>query len=195
MAQYDDLKDYDWLAPEVDRHETPQAMALGALLLDKLKPRSVIDIGCSSGIYLVPFREAGCRILGVDGAPGVGGQIPGAFAVHDLRTADFHWSGYDLALCIEVGEHVPMQFADNVVNACCMASKTVFFCAARVGQGGEGHINCQPQSYWKEKFTERGYEKHPLDDEINEMLEADDVYTHCGWLRWNSFLVQKKVFK
>ena len=63
MAQYDDLNDYNWLAGEVDFHETPQALALGALLIEKLHPKSLIDVGCSSGIYCKPYLEAGIEVL------------------------------------------------------------------------------------------------------------------------------------
>src|SRR6266851_7281684 len=98
------LDNYNWLANEVDSHETEQAMALGRLMIDKLHPKSVIDVGCSSGIYLVPFIQEGIEVYGIDGASGVGKWIPGNFEVVDLRQPWKPTKRYDLAYCIEVAE-------------------------------------------------------------------------------------------
>ena len=61
--------------------------------------------------------------------------------------------------------------------------------AAHPGQGGTGHINCQPKAYWDAKFKEAGLER-------NETMEAkllDHIKTgyHMGWFLRNAMLYKK----
>lgn len=186
------LDNYVYLGGEVDRHETEQAMALGKLLIDKLSPKSVIDLGCSSGIYLVPFMEQGVEIWGVDGAHGVGWHIPGRFQVFDLREPYIPQHKYDLVYCIETAEHIRPEFAELLVESICRCSDTVLFSAARVGQNGESHLNCQDKPYWTDLFSRFGVFKHPMNDEIMNVINNDPVYNHCGWLQWNGMLLGKQ---
>ena len=191
--RYDDLAEYNWLMGEIIRHEAEQAEALGELLLRHLHPDRVVDVGCGPGIYLVPFQRQGCRVLGVDGAPEAGKSLDGSEFIHvDLRTDTLMLEPrYDLALCIEVAEHLKPEYADHLMDIVCDAAQTVFFCAAYPGQGGEGHYNEQPQEYWRQKFQARGFRSHHLDVDIHREILSNPAYAHCGWLRWNSFLMTR----
>jgi len=189
--RYEDLDEYNWLAAEVDRHEEPQAIALGALLIETLHPSSVIDVGCSSGIYLVPYMNQGIEVLGIDGASGVGKWIPGKFKVVDLRNPWSPPKRFDLALNIETAEHLRPEYADVLIDTLAACSDIIYFSAAREGQGGEGHYNCQNKPYWTDKFAARGYGINPKNSEIQAIIDTDPVYDHCHWLRWNGVLLSK----
>ena len=68
--------------------------------------------------------------------------------------------------------------------------KKIYFSAAHVGQGGSGHINCQPKQYWIDLFSFHGYE---VDDEatkkfIDYLLEG----YHMGWLVMNVVVFKPK---
>jgi hypothetical protein len=105
------------------------------------------------------------------------------FAQVDL-TAPFYLGGpYDLVLCIEVGEHLPEESADTLVDTIVRHSGTVVFGAAVPGQEGTGHINCQPHEYWHTKFGERGYE---MFDAIRPLIQNDARVS--PWYRNNMFL-------
>jgi hypothetical protein len=192
--QYDDLDRYAWLQDEVDFHELDQAIALGKLLHEKLRPRpaSVIDFGCSSGIYLVPWI---CRkitdVLGVDGAHGVGKWIPGRFEVVDFRKPWTPPKMFDLGLCIETGEHIRKEFHPVLVETISKGAYVVFWSAAPPGQGGEGHVGEMPKQYWIDLFAAFGYHIHPLNDEIVSIIQKQPESEHCGWLRTNSVVFQK----
>lgn len=196
MARYDDLNDYNWLLFEIERHEMWQAIALGKLLYDKLNPKLVIDIGTGPGIYLLYFKSRGCGVLGIDGASAGGKYLDkDEFLQLDLRNPSvvpYQGEGFDLGLCIEVAEHIPPQYADTLMDTVCATAKNVFFSAAHPGQGGESHLNEQPEAYWIEKFEDRGFEEHPLSDEIHAVIVAGDEYEHCHWLKWQSFLMRRK---
>lgn len=188
--KYDaDLSAYNWLAREVDRHESWQALELSKLLCDKLNPKSIIDIGCSSGIYMVYPRSIGCSVYGIDGASGVGKWLQaGEFEVVDLRNPWNPPKGFDLAICIETGEHIRPEFHEILVETISKCSKNVFWSAAPPGQGGEGHVGEIPKQEWIKLFGYYGYTIHPLSDEITNIINTDDPYGHCNWLRSNAIL-------
>jgi SAM-dependent methyltransferase len=189
-----DLELYNSLSFEVDRHETPQAAALGELLYETIIPKSVIDIGCSSGIYLLPYLDNGCSVLGIDGASKANLHLlPSSFRCVDLREPWTPPTKFDLALCIEVLEHIPEKYADLVVETICKCSDILFISAARKGQQGEGHLNCQDKPYWIEKFGKHGYEVSHVSAKIEQVIMSDPVYNHCGWLKSNAVLLQKRL--
>lgn len=190
---YQDPEEYLWLSTEVDRHETEQAMALGKLLFDTFHPRSVIDVGCSSGIYLLPFVENNIEIYGVDGFVGGGKWIPRFYELVDLRNpwTPFHW--YDLCLNIEVAEHLQPWHSQTLVDTLCRCSPLIFFSAARPGQNGEGHYAERTQGEWEEMFAKNGFRRdHDTTNQILTVLNNDPVYDHCGWLRWNSMILRRQ---
>ncbi len=47
------------------------------------------------------------------------------------------------------------------MQTCARHSNTIFWSAARPGQGGFNHVNEQEPEYWIEKFARHGY-KHRL---------------------------------
>ena len=64
---------------------------------------------------------------------------------------------YDLAMSLEVAEHLPEEAADTLVDSLCKVADVIIFSAAHPGQGGDHHINEQPVEYWEEKFAHHGY--------------------------------------
>lgn len=203
--QYD-LAEYNNLQAEIVSWETPQATWLAETLADMLHPKSVIDIGCGPGIYLVPFKPES-RVLGVDGAPKAGKSLePHEFVRADLRenwypvSEDFPhgedsspFQHFDLSLCIETGEHLPPDRADYLVDLLTTCSDVCFFSAAQPGQGGTLHLNEQPREWWIEKFKARGWELHARHDELSGKIAANEHCRRVQWLIGNSFLVTRKA--
>jgi SAM-dependent methyltransferase len=123
---------------------------------------SVADIGCGSGVYAAELQSRGLKVLGCEyGArPLRWARRLGVNAVpFDLSKAGSSLPGrpYDLAISLEVAEHVPPVFADRFVEFMCETSDRIVLTAAPPGQGGYGHINEQPKEYWIEKFERRGF--------------------------------------
>lgn len=136
------------------------------LLQELYSPASVVDVGCGLGHWLAAFRSRGVTdVLGIDGGyvPADRLAIPAAdFLAVDLTRPPVLSRRFDLALCLEVGEHLPARSAAALVRFLVTVSETVVFSAAVPGQGGQHHINEQWQSYWAALFAEHGYQ--PLDD-------------------------------
>lgn len=130
-------------------------------------PRSVIDVGCGEGWWARAFAELGCIVVGIDESitvetiaetdTGVMRFLPGdltgdAWAHPDLRS--------DLAVCLEVAEHLPAGVGAGLVRTLCELAPLVLFSAAIPGQGGHGHLNEQWLEYWRDRFLECGYVLH-----------------------------------
>lgn len=131
------------------------------LVLDLVKPVSVIDIGCGTGNWLAIAQELGVpEVIGVDGS-WVKGHLaiaPEKFIEYDLSTPLKLGRRFDLALSLEVAEHLPGPAARVFVQSLCDAADVVVFSAAIPGQGGRRHVNEQWPVYWAELFLEHGYD-------------------------------------
>jgi len=132
---------------------------------------SAIDVGCGVGTFLSVIKEKGCSsIKGIDG-PWVDPKLlqidERYFEVRDLSGKLTAEQKFDLAICLEVAEHVPESNADELIRFLCKSGKYVLFSAAIPGQGGENHVNEQWQEYWSEKFRANGYEAR---DSIREII-------------------------
>jgi SAM-dependent methyltransferase len=131
------------------------------LLIDLFEPRSVLDVGCATGVWLSVFREHGVDdILGIDGPWVEKGhpEIPdNLFREYDLTQPISLERTFDLALCLEVAEHLPAEAAPGLVQSLTALAHVVVFSAAIPGQGGEGHINERWPSFWSKCFAAHGY--------------------------------------
>lgn len=133
----------------------------------------VLDVGCGPGIYVSAMRRVGLNACGVDGDSRLveSDHLARLNFVENWSDYPFGLHPFDVVLSLEVGEHIPEAGALNYLRFINRTgARVVYFSAARPGQGGEGHINCQPKSYWVERFHKMGFW---LD------LTATEV-----WLRW-----------
>jgi SAM-dependent methyltransferase len=126
-----------------------------------VSPRSVVDVGCGVGTWLSVFRERGvAEILGIDGSyvdPATLLIPAECFLPRDLTGPINVSRRFDMAISLEVAEHLPPSSSGSFVDQITGLSDIVLFSAAIPGQGGANHINEQWQSYWRRLFDERGY--------------------------------------
>jgi len=70
-----------------------------------------------------------------------------------------------------VFEHIEPEYADALLDNLCLLSRRHLISAAPPGQKGHFHVNCQPMSYWEEKYARRGYTpRQPVVDAIREKI-------------------------
>jgi hypothetical protein len=135
------------------------------MIIEITNPTSVVDFGCGIGIWLAAFQERGVTdIHGVDGdwVKLDSLVIPRERFTHaDLANARQATARlgrrFDLALSLEVAEHLPPESADQFVAALVSMSDVVCFSGAIPKQRGFQHVNEQWQSYWAKKFNAHGY--------------------------------------
>jgi SAM-dependent methyltransferase len=131
-------------------------------IVSLVRPRTILDVGCGTGRTTVYLHQRGFETLGVE-ASGIAirsSERPDLIRQHDLRFALDLRQFFDLVWCFEVAEHIHPKFVNTFVDSLVRHSKVIALSAAPPGQGGEGHFNEQPQSYWETKFVDRGYALH-----------------------------------
>jgi hypothetical protein len=134
------------------------SVAVVPILHEIVQPTSVIDAGGGEGWWARAFARLGVRAVSIDnGEPGEPAE--GVEHVrHDLsRGLPADLGHFDLALCLEVVEHLDPVAGETLVDALCSRTPTVVFSAAIPGQGGHGHVNEQWPAYWAERFERNGF--------------------------------------
>jgi hypothetical protein len=139
------------------------AAVVAPLLYELLRPESLIDVGCGAGAWAAAFSGLGAEVMGIDdGIDESRLLIPAdRFVPHDLTTPVALRGGFDVALCLEVGEHLPERAAAILVASLTGLAPVVAFSAAIPGQRGIDHVNEQWPAYWEHLFATHGY--RPLD--------------------------------
>jgi SAM-dependent methyltransferase len=125
--------------------------------------KSAVDLGCGVGTWLHVLEQRGVTdICGVDGNWVNKDYLKiqkEHFIGHDLSkdTDPNIGRAFDLAISIEVAEHLPSNSAQGFVSLLTNLSDFVLFSAAIPYQRGVGHINKQWPNYWISLFEKRGY--------------------------------------
>jgi len=152
---------------------------------------SAVDLGCGVGTWLSVLSKNGVR--GIKGFDGYWVdkdllQIPESnFLRQDLTEPIIIDKIFDLAISLEVAEHLPAKLAKEFVFSLTRLSDFVLFSAAIPGQGGVGHINEQWPNYWISLFEEHEYQ---CVDFIRKQIWQDENIPY--WYRQNIFLFVKE---
>ena len=145
-----------------DKGALSSAKIILPLVNKYISPKSVIDVGCGVGNWLKVWKED----LGVNDIQGIEGpyitkdvmQIPSDFVLlQDLKLSLQIHRRFDLAMSLEVAEHLPETSADHFVSTLTRLSDIVLFSASIPGQHGTYHINEQIPEYWAKKFNAHGF--------------------------------------
>ena len=167
--------------------EQPFAKRLTAWVKDNLNPQKVLDLGCGPGTYVNCFQELNIDATGYD----TDIRVKGNDHLICKSLFDVEETG-DVVLCLEVAEHIEscknLKIAEAITRA--LAPKgTLIWTAAKPGQGGVGHINCQTKDYWIDLFKSQPLKR------CNgmELILAEEMKKgyHMGWFVQNLLIYTK----
>ncbi len=158
MATLYDEDFYDEISP----FSRDAARLVVPFVRDLVQPSSVVDVGCGIGAWLAVWREHGVEdILGLDGDYVRREDLQ--IAADQFREADLEHPEpldrrFDLAVSLEVAEHLDPAAASGFVTFLTSLAPVVLFSGAVPGQGGVGHVNEQWPAYWTALFAAQGYQ-------------------------------------
>src|SRR5262245_46619739 len=125
--------------------------------------KSAVDVGCGTGIWLSVLREMGVEtIQGIDGDWVLGAGVLAipreSFQPVDLNKPINLDRKFDLAISMEVAEHLDPASSHSFVGSLTRLSDTILFSAAIPGQPGTNHINERWPDYWISLFQKENFE-------------------------------------
>jgi SAM-dependent methyltransferase len=157
--------------------------------------RTAVDLGCGSGHFVAALRAEGIQAEGYEYAPRlrrIAAQELG-ITLHPFDiAAPQAVRSVDLAISIEVAEHLPPALGDSLVKVLTEAAPLIWFTAAQPGQGGTGHVNEQAPAYWISRFRALGYE---FDSDTSDALRPDLAceIPSAPWLARNLLVLRRRA--
>ncbi len=156
------------------------------IVFEAVRPRTLADVGCGVGAWLDVARGLGAAAVGYEGAWVK--SLPLVYPGLDIRAADLEQrlqpgERFDLAISMEVAEHLTPGRADSFVADLVALAPHVLFSAAVPGQGGNNHVNEQWQSWWAERFADHGYGPRDI---VRPAVRSDRSVAY--WYRQNTVL-------
>jgi hypothetical protein len=156
-----------------------------SLLFPLLKPKTVIDLGSGRGVWMDEWRKGGAEdVLAVVGDYVDRAQLavaPEQFMAANLTQPVKTGRRFDLAQSLEVGEHLPTEASDVLVDSLTRGADRVFSSAAVTGQGGEFHVNQQPLCFWQDLFAAKCCVVY--DCVLTALKDNKDI---APWYRYNA---------
>lgn len=158
MSAYPDQAHADVRAITLTSVERIVPMILGHLSTPDDRTPDVIDVGCGEGWWTQALQAHGARVTSVDAT------TPDVVA-HGVTIVEVDLEGdyvlprnaFDLAVCVEVAEHLTEDAGRQLVAELCASSKVIAWSAAIPGQVGYGHVTLRWPTYWAEVFRQHGY--------------------------------------
>ena len=137
-----------------------------------MNTKLVVDFGCGKGTWLRAAQENGALYLqGYDGPWTDNGDMeflnlhkPCESTFNAIDFEEFlsrercEGKKFDLAMSLEVIEHLSDGTGRALISWLCQSSDVVLFTCAIPGQGGTNHINEKWLSYWIPQFKEHGFQ-------------------------------------
>jgi SAM-dependent methyltransferase len=184
------MYDFEW--HKLHGNQTSaSAYAVVSLLKLILEVRTVLDVGCGDGSWLACFKSSGVPFVhGVDGEWTDQERLlinKEEFTQQDLSKSFDLGKRFDIAISLEVAEHIAPECSAQFVKNLTKHSDLVLFGAAIPYQGGFRHINERWQSDWVELFEVLDYQC--FDPLRSQIWQRSDVSV---WYRQNMLMYVKR---
>lgn len=161
------------------------AKAVVPIINSLVHPKSVLDVGCGVGTWLRVWKDQ----FSIKDIKGIDGEyvnlrqliIPNEdFIAKDLKKEFNLHRKFDLVMCLEVGEHLPREASQILVDNLVNHGDIIIFSSANLHQRGTYHINEQAPEFWAGLFSKRNF--IPVDILRNIIWNNDQIE---WWYRQN----------
>ena len=179
-----------WDVSKSGNHYSSEDLAK-ALLSYIPKDDLVIDLGCGNGYYCDYLEKNGYTVIAIEGTEGINSKgiykdILRWNLARDLILPSLPKN--TTVLSFEVGEHIPKEFEDVFINNITKHAKRVIMSWGVPNQGGDGHVNEQPNQYIAGKFKDKGF---GMDEEATVRLRGAMAKSPVWWFK-NTLMVFEK---
>ncbi len=189
----DEIYDEAWFRRRF-RYRSPYHRFTEAIL-EVLQPESVADVGCGMG-WTVEYLRTRLPCIGIEGTrtalslmkPEVRRLVHLADLARDRPLPQM--ADYELAVSIEVAEHIPEEDTGNFLDWCTQGQR-LLLTAARPAQPGVHHVNCRMPQWWRDRLGPRGW---GYDDDLTQAWKrAAFQRTHgCPWVVRNAMVFERE---
>jgi hypothetical protein len=151
--------------------------------------RTVTDVGCGTGHFVHSLRKTGISAVGYEHSKH-GRRFAATHLGLETYPFDLNHIGphaiaeADLAMSVEVAEHLPPHLGDKLVDVLVGIAPIVLFTAATPGQRGTGHVNEQPPEYWHFRFAQRGF-AHDTETSLRLKEQCRTTIVGSPWIAKN----------
>jgi 2-polyprenyl-3-methyl-5-hydroxy-6-metoxy-1,4-benzoquinol methylase len=167
------------------------------LIKNILKPKKVLDVGCGPGFLMQMLFELGIDVYGVDHsldslalAPE---NVKSRITIADICNYNNN-STYDLIICREVVEHMPVRDVFNIISKMCSISSKYVYLTTRFNNSSKSILDVTTE-----------YEVDPTHITImdiylvrlffvlNKMKRRKDLEAKMDWLNKGRVLIYEKI--
>jgi GT2 family glycosyltransferase/2-polyprenyl-3-methyl-5-hydroxy-6-metoxy-1,4-benzoquinol methylase len=125
-------------------------------IIERLNPKSILDVGCAKGFLVECFRDRGVDAYGFDISDYAIGEVradvkPYCWVASALDPITGY---YDLITCIEVCEHLSEEDGRAAIRNMTSHASAVLFSSTPSDFDEPTHINVKPLIYWLRLFRE-----------------------------------------
>ena len=128
-------------------------------IVEKIQPKTVLDIGCAYGLLVESLRDRGCEAFGIDVSD---------YALSRARNDIVKYLSvdtilrpmsrkFDLIVTIEVIEHIKEEDCETAIQNMCAAADSVLLATTPDDFDDPTHFNVQPPVYWVKQFAKFGF--------------------------------------
>ena len=169
-----------------------RAPILGQLLIDIFHPISVVDVGCGNGSLIKWLVAKNVYAIGIEGSESARKLFEAEDArlfIEDVTKPIIGLgSGFDLAVCINVAEHIADDRIDGLIENLYHLARSVFFVSLseEYAHNWKNKYHFRNKEKWIKKFSDAGFShgahQEKMEKTVGKTLAPWTRKTEINWI-------------